>query len=121
MTTNKISCVRECADAEMINKYRHEIDDNNSSIQNKASFYQILGNHTRLKILWIIQNEKSVCVCDLSDILDISISAISQQLKKMKDAGILTNKKERQTIYYSVHPDYQTEMEAILNFNTVEI
>ena len=44
-----------------------------------------VGNSVRLKILYLLFEEKRLCVCDLSDILGMNISAISQHLRKIKE------------------------------------
>ncbi|WP_431217102.1 ArsR family transcriptional regulator [Puia sp. P3] len=45
----------------------------------------LAGNEVRLKILHLLEEEKELCPCDLSDMLGMSIPAISQHLRKMKD------------------------------------
>ncbi|MBL4861614.1 MAG: helix-turn-helix transcriptional regulator, partial [Crocinitomicaceae bacterium] len=51
-------------------------------------------------------------VCDLSDILHMKAPAISQHLRKMKDGGIIENRKDGSTIYYSLTADYHELFEA---------
>lgn len=111
------TCVRDCADLEMINRNISAIHLKSEFFNKTALTYGLLGNETRLKIIWIIKNENAICVCDLSDILGISISAISQQLKKLKTGGLLTNRKERQTIFYSIHPDFNDIISTVLSEN----
>ena len=96
------TCIRTCPDVEMINSGRVLIEENATSISAIAKTLSLTGNETRLKILYLIYKKQQVCVCDLSDILDISISAISQQLKKLKLGGLITDKKAGKTVYYSI-------------------
>jgi DNA-binding transcriptional ArsR family regulator len=49
-----------------------------------------------------LEEEKELCPCDLADILGMSIPAVSQHLRKLKDGNIVQTRKERQTIYYSL-------------------
>lgn len=65
------------------------------------------------KFYYLLKKEKKVCVCDLSDILGISISAVSQQLRKLKDTHLLKSEKEGQTIYYHIHPGTKEILEHI--------
>ena len=60
----------------------------------------------RLKILYLLFEEKRLCVCDLSDILGMNISAISQHLRKMKDRNLLETERDAQTIFYSLTTEY---------------
>ena len=46
-----------------------------------------------------------MCPCDLSDVLDMSMPAISQHLRKMKDKDLIRYKKVGQTIFYSLNED----------------
>ena len=57
-------------------------------------------------ILYLLFKEGELCVCDLSDILEMKISAISQHLRKLKDRNIIQPKRNAQTIFYSLTPEY---------------
>ena len=80
------NCIRGCTDIGLINKGIQDLNGMSDEIELTANILNLVGNETRLKILLLIKNEKKVCVCDLSDILGTSVSAISQQLKKLKDS-----------------------------------
>lgn len=71
-----------------------------------AELLSLAGNQTRLKILYLLAELRVVCVCDLAEVLSVSVSAISQQLAKLKAYGLVKSKREGQTIYYSLsdHP-----------------
>lgn len=75
-------------------------------IEEEAELFSILANPVRLKIIYLLRQKKSLCVCDLKDILGVSASAISQHLAKMKAYRIVTSKKDAQTVFYSLsgHP-----------------
>jgi ArsR family transcriptional regulator, lead/cadmium/zinc/bismuth-responsive transcriptional repressor len=113
MKKTEENCIRGCANVEMINRSIQELSELSDKIKNVATILGLTGNETRLKILLLIKKEKKVCVCDLSDILEISVSAISQQLKKLKDGHILKSEKEGQTIYYHIHPSSEEILEHI--------
>ena len=49
--------------------------------------------------------EKELCPCDLADVLKMSVPAVSQHIRKMKDAGVITSRREGQTLYYSLNND----------------
>ena len=66
-----------------------------------TTILSLAGNSVRFNILYLLDIEGRLCVCDLSDILDISISAVSQHLRKLKDKNLITSVKEGQVIYYS--------------------
>ncbi|HLF19193.1 MAG TPA: metalloregulator ArsR/SmtB family transcription factor [Bacteroidota bacterium] len=60
------------------------------------------GNLQRLKILYLLHAHKEMCVCDLAEVLELTDSAASQHLRKLKDKNIVKTRRERQTIYYSL-------------------
>lgn len=103
-----ISCVRPFADTSQIERCKATIDTLNSSFTYVAYGLEMAGNPVRLKILFLLSEEKGLCVCDLSDIMGITVSAVSQHLRKMKDRSLIQSTKEGQTIYYSLSPEYAT-------------
>ena len=105
------SCIRQQADIEQINRCKDTVSELNESFDYLANGLSLVGNSVRLKILYLLFEEKRLCVCDLSDILGMNISAISQHLRKMKDRNLIETEREAQTIFYSL----TTEYEKLLN------
>ena len=66
----------------------------------------LVGNDVRLKILYLLEEENELCVCDLADILEMTIPAVSQHLRKLKDGNILQTRRNAQTIYYSLKAEH---------------
>lgn len=102
------SCIRQQADIEQINRCKDTVSKLNESFDYLANGLSLVGNSVRLKILYLLFEEKRLCVCDLSDILGMNISAISQHLRKMKDRNLLETEREAQTIFYSLTVEYST-------------
>lgn len=102
------SCIRQQADIEQINRCKDTVSELNESFDYLANGLSLVGNNVRLKILYLLFEEKRLCVCDLSDILEMNISAISQHLRKMKDRNLLETERDAQTIFYSLTPEYST-------------
>jgi len=107
------SCVRGCADVNKINNCITLLDDVSDSVLAIAKIMNLAGNETRLKILYLIYKEKDICVCDLSDVLGFSVSAISQQLKKLKEGKLINDQKVGKTIYYSINDERLESLLAI--------
>ena len=101
------SCIRQQADIEQINRCKDTVSELNESFDYLANGLSLVGNSVRLKILYLLFEEKRLCVCDLSDILGMNISAISQHLRKMKDRNLLETDREAQTIFYSLTTEYE--------------
>jgi DNA-binding transcriptional ArsR family regulator len=65
-----------------------------------ADSLDVAGNLQRLKILYLLHAHKEMCVCDLAEVLELTDSAVSQHLRKLKDKNIVETRREGQTIYY---------------------
>ncbi len=105
---NNSSCIRVFADAAQIEGCKAKIKDVDQSVEQLANALNLAGNEVRLKILFLLHQEKQLCVCDLSDILEMNISAISQHLRKLRDGQVIQSKKIGQTVFYSLQPAFQT-------------
>jgi len=70
-------------------------------IQKLAATFKVLGDPTRIKIINILAN-KELCVCDISELLDMTQSAISHQLRKLRDLNLVKYRKEGRVVYYSL-------------------
>ncbi|MCH1479964.1 MAG: metalloregulator ArsR/SmtB family transcription factor [Crocinitomicaceae bacterium] len=101
------SCIRQQADIQQINRCRETVTDLHESIDYLANGLSLAGNSVRLKIIYLLFQEKKLCVCDLSDILGMNVSAISQHLRKMKDRNLLETDREAQTIFYLLSAEYE--------------
>ncbi len=96
------TCIRLQADLEQIKSCREKLKINSKSFLQLGRILALAGNEVRLKILFLLKEESELCPCDLSDILGMSIPAVSQHLRKLKDGNIVETRKEGQTIYYSL-------------------
>ena len=104
MENNK-SCLRLFADRKLINECKEKIDSNNNAFRQLSNLLALAGNEVRLKIMFLLEEEKELCPCDIADILSMSIPAISQHLRKMKDGNVVETRREGQTIFYSIKPE----------------
>lgn len=110
------NCIRILADEDQISQCKNKIDKVAPKLSDLASIIGLIGNDTRIKILYLIKIEKKLCVCDLSDILGITVPAVSQQLRKLKDRGIIRNQREGTVIYYSLSDRYIQMITEVLGF-----
>lgn len=62
----------------------------------------VAGNVQRLRMLYLLHAHKEMCVCDLAEVLDLTDSAVSQHLRKLKDKNMVKTRRDAQTIYYSL-------------------
>jgi len=93
------SCVRSYVDNDKLVKLREQLALR-GDMDRQAEILAMLGNGTRLRILYALAEGQELCVCDLTDILDKAVSAVSHQLRRLRDRGLVTNRRDGMTIYY---------------------
>lgn len=101
----EMTCTRLEANHKQLQNCMSTIDSMEVSFQKMTKLLSIAGNEVRLKILFLLNMENELCPCDLADILKMSVPAISQHIRKIKDAGIITSRRDGQTLYYSLNKD----------------
>ncbi|WP_336691083.1 MULTISPECIES: ArsR/SmtB family transcription factor [unclassified Chryseobacterium] len=102
-----ITCIRQQADAQQIVRCKERVSELNTSFDQLSNGLDLVGNKVRLKILFLFFEEKRLCVCDLADILGMTIPAISQHLRKLKDRKLIETERKAQTIFYSLTIEYE--------------
>jgi ArsR family transcriptional regulator, lead/cadmium/zinc/bismuth-responsive transcriptional repressor len=102
---NNQSCFRVFADKIQINECKDKLSINADAFGQLSSLLALAGNEVRLKIMFLLEEEGELCPCDLADILEMSIPAISQHLRKMKDGKIIEARRSGQTIFYSLRSE----------------
>lgn len=70
-----------------------------------SDFFKILGDSTRAKIMWAL-DKSQMCVCDLAKLLGMTKSAISHQLKVLRDANLVKFKKDGKMVIYSLNDEH---------------
>ena len=70
-------------------------------IKELADFYKVFGDATRVKILCVLLRSQ-MCVCNLAQMLGMTQSAISHQLRVLKQMKLVRNKRDGKTVYYSL-------------------
>lgn len=76
-----------------------------------AELFKVFGDSTRIRILFVLF-EAEVCVCDLAHVLNMTQSAISHQLKILKQNRLVKSRREGKSIFYSLADDHVRTMIA---------
>lgn len=71
------------------------------TLQQLADFYKVFGDVTRIRILYVLFRSE-LCVCDLAEVLQMTQSAISHQLRVLKQMRLVKNRREGKTVFYSL-------------------
>ena len=77
-----------------------------------AELFKVFGDSTRIRILSVLIGEE-LCVCDLAEVLGMNQSAVSHQLKILKQARLIKNRREGKQVYYSLADDHVTTILAM--------
>ena len=78
---------------------------NEEELYNLAELFKVFGDSTRIKILNALLVSE-MCVCDIANILNMTQSAVSHQLKNLKQAKLIKNRKEGKTVFYSLADEH---------------
>ena len=70
-----------------------------------AELYKVFGDSTRIKILYALF-EAEMCVCDISSLLNMTVSAISHQLRVLKQSRLVKFRRDGKTVFYSLADDH---------------
>jgi DNA-binding transcriptional ArsR family regulator len=69
-------------------------------LDERAAILDVVSQPTRLRVFYLLDQIGEVCVCDLGEILGITQSAVSQHLAKFKAYGLVTVRRDSQTLFY---------------------
>ena len=95
----------ECCDTtevhEELLKIVHEQIPPEEELYDLAELFKVFGDSTRIRILFVLF-EAEVCVCDLAEALHMTQSAISHQLKILKNSKLVKSRREGKSVFYSL-------------------
>lgn len=105
MAGNKVetpqeTCSQTIIHEEVVDQVKQTIPTDNS-LSKVAELFKVLGDRTRTRILHALF-EAEMCVCDLAYLLGMTQSSISHQLRVLKQAKLVKNRKEGKVVYYSL-------------------
>ncbi len=95
---------------EIVKQVNSEIPDE-EQLYDLADFFKVFADSTRIKILYVLLSSE-MCVCDLAQILNMTQSAISHQLRTLKQMDLVRNRRDGKTVFYSLADDH---IKAILS------
>lgn len=101
MTKNDIEC---CDDTELHEDLIQKVTEHmpeEEELYDLAELFKVFGDSTRIRILYVLF-EAEVCVCDIAEALHMTQPAISHQLRILKQAKLIKNRREGKSVYYSL-------------------
>lgn len=102
--TKELACEENCVHVDTVNKVKGTVPDTDE-IQSLSAIFKAFGDPTRLKILQCLK-QSEMCVCCLSCALEMSPSAVSHQLRILRNLRLVKHRKEGKNVYYSLDDDH---------------
>ena len=97
-------CDENCVHKEMVEKVLTELPDEDA-LYDLAELFKVFGDSTRVRIL-IALFEVELCVCDISEALGMTQSAVSHQLQILRTNKLVKSRREGKQVYYSLADDH---------------
>ena len=97
-------CSCEMIHEEVVNRVKDQMPEE-ETLYDLAELFKVFGDSTRIKILWAL-DAAEMCVCDIAALLNMTQSAISHQLRVLKQAKLVKNRKDGKVVYYSLDDEH---------------
>lgn len=97
-------CDSVCIHEDLLQKVTAQMPQE-EELYDLAELFKVFGDSTRIRILFVLF-EAEVCVCDLAEALQMTQSAVSHQLKILKQAKLVKNRREGKSMFYSLADDH---------------
>ena len=101
---------------ELVQKVHDSMPDT-ETLYDLAELFKVFGDSTRIRILYVLF-EAEMCVCDIAQVLNMTVSAISHQLRVLKQADLVKYRRDGKTVFYSLADDH---VRSILDQGTEHI
>lgn len=93
-------CDCDVIHAEVVERVKRRMPED-SALYDLSDFFKVLGDSTRVRIMWAL-DESEMCVCDMAVLLNMTKSAVSHQLKALKQANLVKFRREGKNVFYSL-------------------
>ena len=117
MTNNDI-CSTEVVDLKKVEKVSNSLPSNLEN-QSMADMFKALSDPTRLRIVQALALEE-LCVCDIAALINVSISAISHQLRMLRNLKIVKFRKSGKMVYYALDDEHVKNLITITREHVTE-
>lgn len=98
------SCSFLCVHEDVVAQVQRSLPEERQLLR-LADLFKVFGDGTRVRILYVLF-EAEVCVCDLANLLGMTQSAVSHQLRILKQARLIKARRDGKTVFYSLADDH---------------
>lgn len=103
-----LNCAASIVHKEVVEKAREKMPPD-EKLYDLAELFKVFGDSTRIKIIWALF-EAEMCVCDIACLLNMTPSAISHQLRVLKQARLVKPRREGKNMFYSLDDNHIEEI-----------
>jgi DNA-binding transcriptional ArsR family regulator len=116
-----LKCTPPASGRDLVQRWKKTMEFT-PDLDERAAVLDVVAQSTRLRLFYVLDQIGEVCVCDLAEILGITQSACSQHLAKFKAYGLVSLRRENQTLFYrlSEKPEVRMLRKAALSGVEVE-
>lgn len=104
-------CESSVLTKEIINKQQEDISQQN--LNKVTTIFKVLADETRLKIVYILSKNESLCVCDVAQLANCSIATASHHLRTLRNKGLAKSIKQGKQVVYSIDDDHVRQLVEI--------
>jgi DNA-binding transcriptional ArsR family regulator len=104
----ELTCDCEVIHVDAVDSVKKKMPDENLFFD-ISQFFKVMGDSTRSKIIWAL-DQKELCVCDLAVLLNMTKSAISHQLRILRQTNLVKYRREGKVLFYSLSDDHVKEV-----------
>ena len=115
---NEDVCETKIINKEKVEHVKKQMIDENT-FQDLSETFKTISDKTRLEILYALSKHE-LCVCDLSAVVNMSISLVSHQLRLLRDKKLVKYRKEGKSVYYSLDDDHVVQLIKVAYDHLVE-
>ena len=108
MAKNTASCDCDCVHSEIVEKTRKNFPKD-ELLGDLSDFFKVIGDGTRIKILWALDSNER-CVCNIANLLNMTKSAVSHQLRGLREANLVKFRKSGKEVFYSLSDNHVKEI-----------
>ena len=103
------ACAVPCFKEELVGRLKARMPGR-TELEEARSTFAALADGTRLRILHALKDGDELCVCDVANVLDMSVSAASHHLRKLRDLRILKYRSDKKMAYYSLRDRFASDL-----------
>ena len=101
----------QCFNEKLVARLRRDLPAD-EDLEELRVVFSVLADRTRLRLLHALRDGEELCVCDVANVLGISVSVASHHLRKLRDLRILKFRNDGRMAYYSVRDPFAADLVA---------